>query len=130
MSSYGAGLLIQRAIDGKVLLVYRADWLPHPNEWAAVGGSAEEDETPVQTAVREATEELGGIPRLSVMEVPFWQDVDEGFPFATFLALWSGAGRWEPELNEENEAFGWFDPRRLPADTMPETRRAVVKLLR
>lgn len=130
MSNFGAGLLIQRAQDGKVLLVYRADWLPHPNEWAAPGGSAEPDETPIQTAVREATEELGGIPLLLVRTDPFWQDVDGGFPFATFLALRKGKNLWEPQLNEENEAFGWFSPRKLPKDTMPATRSAMAELLR
>ena len=130
MSPYGAGLLIQRAQDGKVLLVYRADWLPHPNEWAAVGGYAEAGETPIQTAVREATEELGGIPRLSVMVEPFWQNVDGDFKFATFLAVMEDEGALEPQLNEENDDFGWFDPGQLPADTMPETRRAIMELLR
>ena len=49
--------------DRKVLLLKRGPGGDHPGEWCFPGGTTEGDETPEQTAVREAVEECGEIPK-------------------------------------------------------------------
>lgn len=49
-------LVVIYTIDLQVLLLERAD---HPGFWQSVTGSQHEDETLVQTAIREVTEETG-----------------------------------------------------------------------
>jgi dihydroneopterin triphosphate diphosphatase len=49
-------LVVIYTLDLQVLLLERAD---HPGYWQSVTGSQNEDETLVQTAVREVTEETG-----------------------------------------------------------------------
>ena len=49
-------LVVIYTLDLQVLLLERAD---HPSYWQSVTGSQNEDETLVQTAVREVTEETG-----------------------------------------------------------------------
>ena len=54
--SYGAaGLLVHHA--GRVLLQRRAWWTPGGNTWGLFGGARHRDESPVETALREAAEE-------------------------------------------------------------------------
>lgn len=51
-----AGLLLER--DGSLLLQLRAAWVHEGSTWSTPGGAIDSHETPVQAALREATEEL------------------------------------------------------------------------
>ena len=125
----GAGLLIVRLSDMKILLVKRSEEVTLPGVWAAPGGSVEEGEDIGDAAIREGEEELGGLPRdLRMEETPsVWEDI--GFKFITFLAT-TGDHSWEPELNWENDDWKWVDPRRLPREIMPGTEKAVDDFLK
>lgn len=115
MSEYGAGLLIYRPIDGKILMTRRAVGESHPGYWDFAGGGVEEGETELEAAIREGREELGGLPRLKIYTEPFWWAPGPDFAFALFLAQMDESGEaWGPTLSDEHDLFGWFNPNRLP----------------
>lgn len=59
---YAAGILFLAPGD-KALFLKRGPGGDHPGEWCFPGGTTEGDETPEQTAEREALEELGSFPK-------------------------------------------------------------------
>lgn len=125
--SYGAGLLIMRPSDGKVLLTRRSDLVSLPGRWAPPGGSENPGETPDETAYREAAEELGPLPALDpVRDEGYWRAKGPYYAFATFGALIrQGQEDWKPTLNPENDEWGWFDVENLPRPMLPGAVGAV-----
>lgn len=90
--------------DGKILLLYRED----EEHWEVPGGKVEEDESPTETAVREAEEETGVEVKL---QKPFYSGE---FQHNDKIFLWHGyiadVEDGEPELSEDK--FGkleWFE---------------------
>jgi 8-oxo-dGTP pyrophosphatase MutT (NUDIX family) len=61
-----AGLLIRDRSEspGRVLLQHRAAWSHHGDTWGLPGGARNSHESPVEAALREATEEAGVPPEL------------------------------------------------------------------
>lgn len=127
----GAGLLIVRPEDGRVLLVRRSRAVTKPGFWGVPGGGVESGETEEETALREGEEELGGLPRIRMPRTEqYWHATDPFFSFVIFHAeMLPGQRRWRPELNPENDRWGWFPPDALPSPLMPGTREAVLDLL-
>lgn len=119
MNVYGAGLLIYRPRDGRVLMTRRAASESSPGYWDFAGGSVEEGETELEAALREGREELGGLPGLHVDTEPVLWTPNPSFAFATFLAQMDAASdAWEPVLNEEHDQYGWFYPTQLPTPSL------------
>lgn len=107
-----AGLLL---VHGDVfLLALRSAYVHVPDVWSLPGGAIERGETPEQAAVRECTEELGGVP---VHQVVRTHVVDHGgWAYTTVIA--EAAERWEPpKLSWETAAYGWF--RSAEVDRLP-----------
>ena len=115
-----AGNLIIR--DGKLLLLYRdskpevsgstetqESFAEDEGYWDVPGGKVEEDESPTETAVREAREEIGVEVEL---EKPFYsgefQKDDEIYLWHGYIASTEG----DPELKEDElfEKMAWTDP--------------------
>ena len=48
---------------GKILILKRAGKSKWAGRWASAGGRMDEDETPLQAAVRETVEEIGDLPK-------------------------------------------------------------------
>jgi len=120
MSENGAGLIILRPRDGKILLTRRAAGESSPGYWDFAGGSVEAGETHLQAAIREGREELGGLPGLYVDTEPVWWSPSPFFAFALFLARMDASGDgWEPVLNDEHDLYGWFPPNQLPSPALP-----------
>lgn len=115
MSEYGAGLLIFRPSDGKVLMTRRSPFGSSPGAWDFTGGHIEQGETELEAAIREGREELGGLPQLKVYTEPYWWSPNPFFAFSLFLAEVDASGNdWEPVLNVEHDLYGWFSPKQLP----------------
>ena len=126
----GAGLMILREPDGKILLVRRSALVTKAGHWAFPGGGVESGETEAETALREGNEELGGLPADLVVEgEPEWYAEGPFFCFATFLAITKDR-EWKPRLNDENDDWTWADPRRLPTPALEGTRQALEALVR
>ena len=127
-STIGAGLLIVRRSDGKVLLLRRAEGGSKPGYWNPPGGTVEGSETPLQAALREAREELGALPPLEEFrrDDGYWHANGPYFAFATFLGVLDEKHEaWEPKLNDESSAWGWFSPDELPRPLVPGVGHAV-----
>lgn len=125
----GAGLMILREPDRKVLLVRRSGLVTKAGHWAFPGGGVEAGETEIETAMREGNEELGGLPPDLVVEgEPEWYAEGPFFCFATFLGITRDT-EWKPRLNDENDDWTWADPRRIPAPALEGTRQAVKTLV-
>ena len=94
--------------DGKILLLYRKD----EKHWEAPGGKVEEDESPTQTAVREAKEEIGVEIEL---ERPFYtgefQQNDQIFEWNGYI---SKIEEGQPSLDKDKfEELRWFSREEL-----------------
>lgn len=106
-----AGLLLWSG--GAVLLQHRALWSHHGGTWGILGGARHRDETAVQAAAREATEEAGLDP--ATYEVT-GESVDDhgGWSYTTVTA------RTDSELvltalTAETIAVRWVPAAQLPA---------------
>ena len=131
MSNYGAGLLIYRPEDGRLLLTRRSREGSNPGVWDTAGGGVEAGETVMEAAIREGVEELGGLPRLKVETEPVWWAPNPYFAFALFIArMERGQKAWKPALNEEHDAYGWFSRGDLPRPHLPAIDAAVRYLSR
>lgn len=126
-SPIGAGLLIVRRRDGKVLLIQRAAGGSKPGYWNPPGGSVEGNETPFEAAVREAREELGPLPALEWRrDEGYWHANGPYFAFGTFLGiLREEYDSWTPRLNEESSAWAWCSADDLPSPLVPGVRGAI-----
>lgn len=86
---HGAAGLLLRYVDAAgarwVLLQHRAEWSHHGGTWGFPGGARDSHETAEETALREATEEVGLDPAL--VDV-LWTYTDDhgGWTFATVIA--------------------------------------------
>ncbi len=89
--------------DGKILLLYRED----EEHWEVPGGKVEKDESPTETAVREAEEEIGVEVEL---QKPFYSGE---FQHNEKIFLWHGyvadIKNGEPKTEEEQfQDLKWF----------------------
>ncbi|MFO7793900.1 MAG: NUDIX hydrolase [Candidatus Nanohaloarchaea archaeon] len=94
--------------DSKILLLYKKN----EEHWEVPGGKVEENESPTQTAVREAKEEIGVEIEL---ERPFYtgefQHNDEIFEWNGYI---SSIKEGRPEIQEDKfEKLKWFSRKEL-----------------
>ena len=113
-----AGILFQRDDDARILLALRAQEVADPDLWGTPGGHAERGESPLDTAIIEATEELGQLPA-NFEVIGEYSSAD--LSYTTFHAMINGhdANAWTPSLNWENADWGWFSVDVLPENTHP-----------
>ena len=93
--------------DSKILLIHRED----EGHWELPGGKVEDDETPTETAVREAREEIGVDVEL---QKPFYSGE---FQHRGELFLWHcyiAETDEEPEIQEEKfDELRWMSSKEL-----------------
>ncbi len=122
-----AGLLFQRDDDGRILLALRSQDVTDPDLWGTPGGHTELGESPIDTAIIEASEELGPLPMQFdiVGEYP-----SKDSAYTTFHAIIGGddANAWIPTLNWENDEWEWFPVDALPDNTHPGVLAALESL--
>ena len=94
--------------EPELVLTRRADHLPnHPGQVSFPGGAAEEnDASAVQTAMREAHEEIGLVPE-AVRPIGFLDRMDtiSDFRVLPVVALVNPPVRWVPDKSEVAEVF-------------------------
>jgi 8-oxo-dGTP pyrophosphatase MutT (NUDIX family) len=101
----GAGFIIFCPDKDSILLIRRAE-ASDKGELSTPGGSSKGDETPLETAIRETTEEVGkDFTGRSPMEEYEIQQGD--FTFTTFLV--GSVDEFPCSLNVEHDAWGWVD---------------------
>lgn len=101
-----AGVILKRA-DQKVLLQYRDALAPrYPLVWGFFGGKIEINETPLETAIREAKEELG----ITVYDAELMLHESYSEDSKTYEKwLFCIPAENHPKLTlNEGQALGWF----------------------
>ena len=121
ISEIAGSLIIQ---DGEILLLYREE----QGHWDVPGGKVKKGESPTETAVREAREEIGAEVEL---EKPFYsgefQREDEIFLWHGYIASTDE----EPEIQEDRfEKMIWADPVDLDDMSLASNLEMVLPALR
>ena len=123
---YSAGFLFCCPADGTALLLKRSGIMKNPNVWNIPGGRSEEsDRTPLDTALREATEELGTLPNEQNFAKKYVMvrktKTDPEYEYHVYICLLDLAEKenWTKQINldEENNKLKWFSINELPTDT-------------
>ena len=103
MKQPAGAFVLPIASTGRMLLGFRALG-GDPNTWAAWGGSAEENETPKQTAQRELAEETGFSGKIKLIPLYVLEYGDRTFHH--FLGLVDE--EFKPRLNDEHSKAKWL----------------------
>lgn len=107
-----AGLLIVARDTGRLLLTLRSAAVTEPHTWGLPGGKCDGTEGARACALREFHEETGyGLP-VVVASPPLHVFREPNFEFHNFLGFVER--EFEPELDEENDSYGWFELNDLP----------------
>ena len=139
-----AGIMFLTA-DGEVLFLKRGDGGDFPGAFCFPGGHGEGDETPEQTAEREAIEELGFLPEgeravltrsvtpTAPAPIPPAGPAEVAVPldivptdYTTFIQR--VPERFEPKINGEHTGFAWCRPDAPPEPLHPGCRIALTRL--
>jgi len=115
-----AGILLLRVDDGAILLARRSGEVHNPGWWSIPGGRLKPGETDFQGACREFREEMGSLPRMMHVIVAAPTRVFGGV-YTTIAAEYKEyeTDCWEPQLNWENDDWGWFYTNDLPSPLHP-----------
>jgi len=109
--SRGAGALL--TTGDRVLLLLRSAHVTEPGTWGIPGGAMDEDERPVDTAVRETREEIGiDLTKIEhrVMGEYTWKSTDSNFTYTSIvLRVPENLMTSYLELNWESDAGRWVN---------------------
>lgn len=131
---YGAAgvVFVTRSVDGpRVMLQKRSAFAHEGGTWSCAGGALDHGETPIEGALREASEEVGDIPdgHVVIGETLFAPASD--WSYTTFVV--EVPGKFGASMNFETDAVAWDLPdeverRQLHAGfaaAWPELRRII-----
>jgi uncharacterized protein len=111
--------------DGLCLFLKRSSRGDHAGEWCLPGGTAKDDETPLETARREAIEEIGDIPEGKLRELA--HITLDGVEFVTFVQRVKD-DLFAPELNYEHTDHIWAQIDDPPEPLHPGVERILPML--
>ncbi len=101
-------LFVHREVDGpRVLLQKRSQWAHEGGTWSVSGGALDAGESPDEGALREASEEIGAIPRHRIVGRHEFSPADD-WSYTTVVA--EVDERFGFSANFETDAVGWFRP--------------------
>jgi 8-oxo-dGTP diphosphatase len=104
-----SGLLL--TTGEKVLLLLRSGHVTEPHTWGIPGGAVEKGEDPLQSAMREAEEEMQlSIDSYRNIGNTVFQDDEDGFKYTTFILRVVEEMEYERiKLDWENDDYKWVD---------------------
>jgi uncharacterized protein len=122
----GAGIMFVTP-DDKVLFLLRSPDSNHPNEWDFPGGKADDDETPEETARREAHEEVGATPYGELSKIADTSSQDDSGSDVDFITYRQFIRHeFKPKLDPaEHTRFVWASLDNPPEPLHPGVRDVV-----
>ena len=108
----GSGILAIARSSGRMLLVLRSADVNEPLTWCLPGGKIDPGENARTAAVRELMEETGYDDDVIVSRKPLFVFEEPNFRFSNYAGIVDV--EFVPDLNWENDDFGWFTLRQLP----------------
>lgn len=121
----GAGVFIVNIPNKTILLGRRAAPDYHAGHWCSFGGTREDGESPLSTAMREISEEAGiSHDMITTQPRQLYIDCDpqrNNFKFMTYLATTDD--QFDVVLNDEHDEYGWFPLTELPQPLHPGVNR-------
>jgi 8-oxo-dGTP pyrophosphatase MutT (NUDIX family) len=97
----------------RICLQLRSDECSYPGTWSFWGGKSEENETPVETLIREIQEEAGDVPEiLKVYPLHKYTSRDKNFIYNSFVL--TVKDEFIPVLNAESDGYAWTSLDHLP----------------
>jgi 8-oxo-dGTP pyrophosphatase MutT (NUDIX family) len=108
-----SGCIFLSLDTGRVMLQKRSAACTHPGTWGFFGGKSEDDERPVETLLREITEELGMTPDIQrIIPVNKFTSASGDFEYNSFVI--TVTHEFTPTLNNESDGFCWVNVGRWP----------------
>ena len=114
----GAGVLFVSKNARTVLLNHRSNKVEQPGTWGTWGGAIDNNEDPVEAAIREASEESGQTIDKSQMKRAYvFTDEKTGFKYYNFFVVFQK--EFSPRIPKkhawETQGWGWFGLDDLPS---------------
>ncbi len=123
--SMGAGIMYVTPENRALFLRRNNEKGDHIGEWDFPGGGAEPNETPVQTAIREAHEETSASPYGEKALISSNKRAD-GFEYHTYRQPIMHA--FTPKLCEEHDGYVWADVDKPPTPLHPGVEKTLNSL--
>jgi|TARA_R110000803_G_scaffold179045_2_gene241464 8-oxo-dGTP pyrophosphatase MutT (NUDIX family) len=120
-----SGVLLICENTGNFLLLKRSKISYFPYSWSVVAGGIEENESPLNAAKRELTEETQIDSKYIRFEY-FETQYDLGNPFPFYLGYCDE--EYECVLDGENIDWGWFNMDNLPDRLFPTLYSSLVRI--
>lgn len=113
----GAGIVFICSDTNSILLLQRSEAVTEPGTWGVPGGSAEGMEKPIETAVREAREELGSLPQKARLVDELVNKDNQGEYYIFIMEISDNEKTnftTNIKLNNESSQFKWFKLNKIP----------------
>lgn len=122
LATPSAGMLFYCPDDQTVLLTKRSDDMSSPGTWDIQGGRHDEgDDSALETATREAKEEIKNLPKRKLIGKHTLAKNPKGVEYVIHIYSVSNKEKekWTPkiDLNHESEKYKWFPYDKLPKKT-------------
>ena len=103
-----SGCIFLSLDTGRVMLQKRSRECTHPGTWGFFGGKSEDNERPIETLLREISEELGMTPDIQrIIPVNKFTAPNGNFEYNSFVI--TVKTEFTPKLNSESDGFCWVE---------------------
>ncbi len=127
-----SGIAFVCSDDDSIFLCKRSGSSSFPGTWSIPVGKIQENESPIDAAIREVMEELGETPDPNHCDVLDADIFDiPSFNYTTFIigVEKEGKDKWQPKLNDEHDDCKWFKFEELPKNLHPGVKKTIKKIL-
>ena len=125
MSSNASGGMFYNVNTNKFLFLLRGD-SSFRNRWGIVGGKQDNNESELDTILREAREELGFLPYIrSMEEMDLFTSPDGKFQYSTYFVVVND--EFKPLLNREHYGYAWVRENCWPRPLHPGLHKTLEK---
>ena len=109
MNVSASGTLFYSIKTNRVLMQLRSRTCSYPLTWSLWGGKQERGERPVETLLREVSEEMGATPEiLKIYPLHKYSSKDGEFEYNSFCCVVEE--EFTPKLNSESAGYAWIEP--------------------